>query len=421
MLTVTRISPGDGYRYVMEQVAAGRHDLRPTGHKGPTPYYINHTARGESPGWWAGNGAAVLGVRGWVFEKQMRNLIGQGRHPTTGFQLGQKWRIYAPMTDEYRDEAVRRALTHLPDDATVEQRDKVWHDIMNAPERRAVSAYDVTVSPVNSVSLLWAFGDDSVKRDVMAAHHAGVRALLDHLQRHGAFTRTGAGGVRQLDTQGLAALVFDHRMSRERDPQLHSHIVVSAKVKTVDGNGNPQWLALDGRAFYRATVGAGSPTNARWSSNYASAVVSRSRAHRLRDPRDRRHQRGVVAPLQKAARRHHRGDGPPCRPHRTTRAFVGGAMASTCPGRDPADPPPGQGRGVHRSGRAAVAGRGPRGRARHPRSGRRFSPAGSRRTANAARRILRLARRLHRAGVDEEALRTAADQLRITGRPRSGR
>ncbi|MEU8216688.1 MobF family relaxase [Micromonospora taraxaci] len=254
MLSVTRISPGDGYRYVMEQVAAGRHDLRPLGDGGPTPYYVNHTARGESPGWWAGDGAAVLGVAGWVNERQMRYLIGQGRHPLAGYRLGQKWRIYTPMTDEYREKAVQRALAHLPADATVEQRDKVWHDIMNAPERRAVSAYDVTVSPVKSVSLLWAFGDDAVKQDVMAAHHAGVRSLLDHLQRHGAFARAGAGGVRQLDTAGLAALVFDHRMSRERDPQLHSHVVVSSKVQTVTADGDPQWLALDGKAFYRATT-----------------------------------------------------------------------------------------------------------------------------------------------------------------------
>ncbi|MBQ1052474.1 relaxase domain-containing protein [Micromonospora sp. C51] len=254
MLSVTRISPGDGYRYLVEQVAAGRHDLRPLATTGPTPYYVNPTARGERPGWWAGNGTAVLGVDGWVTEQQMRYLIGQGRHPSAGYQLGQKWRLYRPMTDEYREQAVQRALAQLPADATVEQRTRVWQSIMTTPERRAVSGYDVTVSPVKSVSLLWAFSDDGVKHAVMAAHHAGVRSLLSHLQRHGAFTRTGAGGVRQLDTAGLAAMVFDHRMSRERDPQLHSHIVVSAKVKAVTGDGRAQWLALDGRAFYRATV-----------------------------------------------------------------------------------------------------------------------------------------------------------------------
>ncbi|MDR7277650.1 MobF family relaxase [Catenuloplanes atrovinosus] len=255
MLNVTRISPGAGYRYLTEQVAAGRHDMRAPP-EGPTPYYIDPQARGEAPGWWAGDGARVLGVSGWVSEPQMRLLIGEGRHPAAGYRLGRAWRIYAPQTDATRVQAVEQAWAALPDDATVEQRDKAWLDIMTAPERRAVSGYDVTVSPVKSVSLLWAFGDDGTKREVMAAHHAGVHAVLDHLQRHGAMTRAGTNGVRQIETAGLAALVFDHRISRERDPQLHSHIVVSAKVRTLDRDGRPQWLALDGRAFYQATIGA---------------------------------------------------------------------------------------------------------------------------------------------------------------------
>ncbi|WP_434744030.1 MobF family relaxase [Micromonospora sp. SH-82] len=240
----------------MEQVAAGRHDSQTPTAGGPTPYYTDPTARGESPGWWTGTGAAVLVVSGRVKESQMRYLVGQGRHPEAGYQLGQRWRTYAPMTDEYRAAAAERALSLLPDDATVEQRDKAWHDAMTAPERRSVSAFDVTVSPVNSVSLLWAFGDDDVKRDVIAAHQAGVRLVVDHLERHGAFARAGAGGIRQLDTAGLAAMVFDHRMSRARDPQLHAHIVVSAKVKAVTPDGGSQWLALDGRGLYRAAIGA---------------------------------------------------------------------------------------------------------------------------------------------------------------------
>ncbi|MEU9507807.1 MobF family relaxase [Micromonospora sp. NPDC048170] len=417
MLTITRISPGDGYRYVMEQVAAGRHDLRPLHDKGPTPYYMNHAARGESPGWWAGNGATVLGVRGWVFEKQMRNLIGQGRHPTTGLQLGQKWRIYAPMTDEYRDEAVRRALAHLPEDATVEQRDKVWHDIMNAPERRAVSAYDVTASPVNSVSLLWAFGDDTVKHDVMAAHHAGVRALLDHLQRHGAFTRTGAGGVRQLDTQGLAALVFDHRMSRERDPQLHSHIVVSAKVKTVDRNGEAQWLALDGRAFYRATVGARVAyeraveleLHQRRGVTFAARTDSGIREIVGISEASLRHYSKRRAAITEEMDRRVDRTGPPARsPAAQWRRRAQDATLRT---RRPAKGAESTDQAVQRwQAEDRAAGIDTPGQVRRVLTGNVHDD-----TADAARRVLHRARRLHPAGVDEEALRTAADELRITG------
>ncbi|HKS98189.1 MAG TPA: MobF family relaxase, partial [Rugosimonospora sp.] len=257
MLTITKISPGVGsIRYLMDQIARGRLDFRPAPVDRVAAYYADPTAHGEAPGWWAGAGAAVLGVRGVVTEPQMRLLVGEGRHPVTGEQLGHRWRSFAAMTDAARAEAVARAEAKLPPDATVEQHMKVWQDVMTMPDRTAVAAYDITVSPVKSVSLLWAFGDDRVKAIVMGAHHAGIRAVLNHLQRHGAFTRTGTDGLRQVDSAGLAAMVFDHRMSREKDPQLHSHIVVSAKVKVAGHGGSGRWLALDGRAVYQAGIGA---------------------------------------------------------------------------------------------------------------------------------------------------------------------
>ncbi|HKS98252.1 MAG TPA: MobF family relaxase [Rugosimonospora sp.] len=257
VLTITKMSPGVGsIRYLMDQIARGRLDFRPAPPTSAVAYYADPTAHGEAPPWWAGAGADLLGVRGFVSEEQMRLLVAQGKHPVTEEQLGQLWRTYTPMTDAARREALALAVAKLPADATVEQRAKAWLDIMTAPDRTAVAAYDVTVSPVKSVSLLWAFGDDRVKGIVMAAHHSGVRAVLAHLQRHGAFTRAGTNGIRQLDTAGLAAMVADHRMSREKDPQLHSHIVVSAKVRAVGPDGAGRWLALDGRALYAASIGA---------------------------------------------------------------------------------------------------------------------------------------------------------------------
>src|SRR5690242_1073070 len=176
MLTITKISPGVGsIRYLMDQIARGRLDFRPTTPDSVAAYYANPTAHGEAPGWWAGAGATALGMRGVVTEQQMRLLVGKGRHPLTGEQLGNPWRRYAPLTDAARAEAVARAQAKLPADATVEQHMKVWQDIMTAPDRKAVAAYDITVSPVKSVSLIWAFGDDRIKAIVMGAHHAGVR------------------------------------------------------------------------------------------------------------------------------------------------------------------------------------------------------------------------------------------------------
>ncbi|WP_203854505.1 MobF family relaxase, partial [Dactylosporangium siamense] len=252
MLSVARIAPGDGIRYLTNQVATGQHDFRPAPQNAAVAYMADATAHGEAPGWWAGQTHELFGIRGEVGTEQLERLIGKGEHPLTGELLGRPWRVYQTMTDEYRAAAYEKQLAKLPPDATIEQTAKLWNDIHLMPDRKAVAGFDVTVSPPKSISLLWAFGDDRVKAEVMAAQHAGVRAVIEQLRVHGAFTRVGANGIAQVDTDGLAVAVFDHRMSRAGDPQLHSHIVISSKVRSVDG----KWLALDSKALYQATIGA---------------------------------------------------------------------------------------------------------------------------------------------------------------------
>ncbi|WP_433294564.1 MobF family relaxase [Actinoplanes sp. CA-030573] len=255
MLSVTRIAPGLGIEYLTRQVAADGHQFRPAADASVAAYHADPAARGEAPGWWAGDSTALFGVSGTVSNEQIKRLIGAGQHPATGKQLGLMWRRYRPMDDAARQAAVEKAWAALPDDATYEQVARAWLRIWTAPERRPLAGLDVTVSPVKGVSLLWAFGNEQVKAEVMAAHHAGVRAAIAHLREHGAFTRLGANGLVQVDTDGLAVMVYDHRMSRERDPQLHSHIIVSSKVRVIR-DGREHWLSLDSRAFYQASIGA---------------------------------------------------------------------------------------------------------------------------------------------------------------------
>src|SRR3982750_4620471 len=87
MLSVTRISPGAGIAYLTQQVATGRHDFRPAAPSAVLAYHADPGAHGEAPGWWAGQSAALFDVHGQVTEKQLQNLIGEGRHPGTGKQL----------------------------------------------------------------------------------------------------------------------------------------------------------------------------------------------------------------------------------------------------------------------------------------------------------------------------------------------
>ena len=70
--------------------------------------------------------------------------------------------------------------------------------------------------------------------------------------------------MQQLDTTGLLAAAFEHRDSRAGDPDLHTHVAVSSKVRVRNRDGTPgRWLALDGRVLFKATVTASERYNTR--------------------------------------------------------------------------------------------------------------------------------------------------------------
>jgi conjugative relaxase-like TrwC/TraI family protein len=123
----------------------------------------------------------------------------------------------------------------------------------------AIAGFDLTFSPVKSVSALWALAPRDVADDIRAAHDAAVADTLAWLEREVAHTRVGRGGVRQVKVRGLVAAAFTHRDSRAGDPDLHTHVAVSNKVQADDG----RWLALDGRILYAAKVTASEHYNTR--------------------------------------------------------------------------------------------------------------------------------------------------------------
>lgn len=127
------------------------------------------------------------------------------------------------------------------------------------PATTAVAGYDLTFSPVKSVSALWAVAPPEVSAQVQAAHDAAVADTMRWLEIEAAYTRTGSGGVRQVDVRGLVAAAFTHRDARSGDPDLHTHVAVSNKVQTLDG----RWFALDGRVLYKANVAASERYNTR--------------------------------------------------------------------------------------------------------------------------------------------------------------
>jgi hypothetical protein len=104
MMTVHKLTAGDGYTYLTRQVAS-MDETRVAG-QSLADYY---TARGNPPGVWMGAGATTLGVAGGpVSEAQMRALFGEGAHPDrdtllaagateASTRLGTRYPTYQPL------------------------------------------------------------------------------------------------------------------------------------------------------------------------------------------------------------------------------------------------------------------------------------------------------------------------------------
>ena len=125
------------------------------------------------------------------------------------------------------------------------------------PKTTAVAGYDLTFSPVKSVSALWAIAPPEIAARIERAHQAAIHDALTFIEKHALYTRTGTDGVRQVDVRGLVATAFTHRDSRAGDPALHTHVAVANKVQTLDG----RWLSIDGRILFKATIAASETYN----------------------------------------------------------------------------------------------------------------------------------------------------------------
>ncbi|SHN52782.1 DNA primase, catalytic core [Geodermatophilus obscurus] len=328
-MSLHKLTAGDGYTYLTRQVAAL--DATERGHAGLGDYY---SQRGEFPGTWTGGGLTGLtGVSAGqpVDEAQMKALFGQGRHPdaerlerealAAGWtpeqaraagSLGLPFLVYPTPADGFRagcahEFAVANATRGLPRDAPLPAperahiRGEVARGMFTAehgrppadaremsgfiarasrPATRAVAGYDLTFSPVKSVSALWALAPREIAEQIEAAHSAAVADTLAWLERHAVFTRLGAGGVRQVETTGLIAAVFTHRDSRAGDPDLHTHVAVSNKVQTRDG----RWRAVDGRVLYKANVAASERYNTRLEAHLVAGLGVRFAERPSREP-----------------------------------------------------------------------------------------------------------------------------------------
>ncbi|MBO3146355.1 relaxase domain-containing protein [Dermatophilus congolensis] len=310
VMSLHKLTAGDGYLYLMRSVAVGDNES-------VTPdlgsYY---SQKGEAPGQWIGRGLAGLGegengisVGDQVQESQMKNLFGLGAHPnaegvyeqvftqtqnvdeamkatrlgrpfpdlgvdTTGFRAGlaeayaqRRVTVGRALTEEEKAEVrgifaremfvkefSRQPLDEVELSSYIARQSK--------PSSMPVAGYDVTFSPVKSVSTLWALADRDTAEVIAQAHRDAVADAIEWLEDDAIYTRRGAGGARVVDTKGVLATAFEHRDSRAGDPDLHTHVAISNRVQ--DANAPEDgWFTIDGTVLYKSVVAASERYNTR--------------------------------------------------------------------------------------------------------------------------------------------------------------
>ncbi len=357
MMSVHKLTAGDGYLYLIRQVAAA--DGTDKGRASLSSYY---SEKGESPGRWVGRGMASFAVpdgRGaptfaednlWtvepgseVTEDHMKAIFGLGLHPNAAalvkqliaqgtpkhaaleaVKLGRPFHINDGQTAlqkrlavAYRDHNLSQAEhwnAPISEEIRAQMRTSIATEMFTgiygrppsdsrelagfiARETRekttSVAGYDFTFTPHKSASVLWALAPMPVARAIEECHQRALDDALEFLQDNAAFTRIGSQGVAQIDTDGFIAAAFTHRDSRAGDPNLHTHVAVSGKVRATGADGIPRWLALDGRPIFKSTVAASEVYNTRFES-YMTETLGVRYAERKSDVRGKRPVREII-------------------------------------------------------------------------------------------------------------------------------
>ncbi len=210
MISIRRISLGGGFRYLMDSVARGDGAAEPS--SSLAAYYAES---GTPPGVFLGSGLAdVDGGKGidpgsQVSEEHLRNMLVACSDPVSGEPVG----------------SLPRRSGSAP-----------------------VAGFDLCFSPPKSFSVLWALADDETRDVIADCHRKAIEYVISYAEKEEFHSRSGKNGIVEEDITGVIAASFTHFTSRADDPQLHSHVVVWNRGKSVSDN---KWRTLDSRASSR--------------------------------------------------------------------------------------------------------------------------------------------------------------------------
>ena len=289
-MSIRVVNAVDGYAYLLRNVATA--DVG-SGTKTKLGDYYQATG---TPPLAAGTGAdspastpLPITAGTTVTQELMAALYGEGLHPEADsriangasiadVQLGRAYPFYSgrhqvlkelsTMEKQFRYHAGRRlteqerntiavdvARKHYSDETgysnATPKEILAWGNEKKNSVRLATADFDLTFSPVKPISVLWALGNEEMRKTIEAVHNECVSACLDWLDETALRTRCEVNGVKKLTrTRGLIAAQFVHYDPRSGAPDLHTHCLVSNKVQGPDG----QWRSVDSLSLMKSAV-----------------------------------------------------------------------------------------------------------------------------------------------------------------------
>lgn len=203
-------------------------------------------ARAAERSRWFGDGADDRGLTGSVDQDELLAVL-EGKNPHTGqllfdpnqMQLNKIQKnlgIERPLSANDIG-ALREGLNPETGEQLPRITNRYVENLFSGRKgmERSVSAIDMTLSAPKSVSLMVAVGDEEIKQAAAAAHESAVDAALKFVKEELLAVRRGQDGAVQEKADQMTAALVTQLASRNHDPQLHTHCVLSAAARGSDG------------------------------------------------------------------------------------------------------------------------------------------------------------------------------------------
>jgi conjugative relaxase-like TrwC/TraI family protein len=123
---------------------------------------------------------------------------------------------------------------------------RIIHTTFKASTSARRHGWDFTFSAPKSVSMQALIGGDQA---VIEAHNKAVQETFALMESHAIARKKVKGTSHRQATGNLVAAAFQHELSRAKDPQLHTHVVVMNMTQRSDG----EWRALSNEDMFKRT------------------------------------------------------------------------------------------------------------------------------------------------------------------------